>query len=598
MTPDIPFLLIIAVAMILFVKEVFPMDVTALTLLTVLLIFGFVNIDTAVSGFSNKAVLTVAIMFALSHGLVKTGFPEVMVERLSSISRESKWLASGAFLIAASIISALINNTAAVAILIPVAIQLSQKFQISPSKILIPLSYAAIYGGTLTLIGTSTNLLVASMVVGHSEFDKDPLGMFEFAAIGIIFLLVGTIYNLLVVPKILPSRAGVSSLTRNYQLAPYLTEFRIPSGSPLVDNTCFERGVSAKYDITVLAVIRGDVRNDANIRNLKLKAGDLLLARGSLENFVRFREEEKVLLLTDLKMNQSELTGADSVVVEGLVTQESALIGKSLKEADFRNTFGAFVLAIRREGRVLREKIAHIVLHFADTLLIFVPKSRLESLGTSRDLAILQEHSVKLHKVQFWWLAIAVIPLVMLISASGIVNILPAALVGLIILLLLKSISIQEVYSSINWSVIILVAAFIPVGAAVESTGTASIIAKGIADLGLVFRNDVTPYVSLSMIFLVSTLLTSFISNNAAAIVLVPIALAIAELLGVSARPFVFAICFGTSTSFMTPMGYQTNLMVYGPGRYKFNDFIKAGTPLTLVFWMIASIFIPLFWPF
>ncbi|MFQ6608578.1 MAG: SLC13 family permease [Fidelibacterota bacterium] len=598
MTPDIPFLLIIAVAMILFVKEVFPMDVTALTLLTVLLIFGFVNIDTAVSGFSNKAVLTVAIMFALSHGLVKTGFPEVMVERLSSISRESKWLASGAFLIAASIISALINNTAAVAILIPVAIQLSQKFQISPSKILIPLSYAAIYGGTLTLIGTSTNLLVASMVVGHSEFDKDPLGMFEFAAIGIIFLLVGTIYNLLVVPKILPSRAGVSSLTRNYQLAPYLTEFRIPSGSPLVDNTCFERGVSAKYDITVLAVIRGDVRNDANIRNLKLKAGDLLLARGSLENFVRFREEEKVLLLTDLKMNQSELTGADSVVVEGLVTQESALIGKSLKEADFRNTFGAFVLAIRREGRVLREKIAHIVLHFADTLLIFVPKSRLESLGTSRDLAILQEHSVKLHKVQFWWLAIAVIPLVMLISASGIVNILPAALVGLIILLLLKSISIQEVYSSINWSVIILVAAFIPVGAAVESTGTASIIAKGIADLGLVFRNDVTPYVSLSMIFLVSTLLTSFISNNAAAIVLVPIALAIAELLGVSARPFVFAICFGTSTSFMTPMGYQTNLMVYGPGRYKFNDFIKAGTPLTLIFWMIASIFIPLFWPF
>lgn len=574
------------------------MDVTALTLLTVLLIFGFVNIDTAVSGFSNKAVLTVAIMFALSHGLVKTGFPEVMVERLSSISRESKWLASGAFLIAASIISALINNTAAVAILIPVAIQLSQKFQISPSKILIPLSYAAIYGGTLTLIGTSTNLLVASMVVGHSEFDKDPLGMFEFAAIGIIFLLVGTIYNLLVVPKILPSRAGVSSLTRNYQLAPYLTEFRIPSGSPLVDNTCFERGVSAKYDITVLAVIRGDVRNDANIRNLKLKAGDLLLARGSLENFVRFREEEKVLLLTDLKMNQSELTGADSVVVEGLVTQESALIGKSLKEADFRNTFGAFVLAIRREGRVLREKIAHIVLHFADTLLIFVPKSRLESLGTSRDLAILQEHSVKLHKVQFWWLAIAVIPLVMLISASGIVNILPAALVGLIILLLLKSISIQEVYSSINWSVIILVAAFIPVGAAVESTGTASIIAKGIADLGLVFRNDVTPYVSLSMIFLVSTLLTSFISNNAAAIVLVPIALAIAELLGVSARPFVFAICFGTSTSFMTPMGYQTNLMVYGPGRYKFNDFIKAGTPLTLIFWMIASIFIPLFWPF
>jgi di/tricarboxylate transporter len=396
MTPEIQFLLIIFVAMILFVKEVLPMDVTALTLLTVLLVFGFVDLDTAISGFSNKAVLTVAIMFALSHGLVKTGFPEVMVDRLSSISGKSKWLAVGAFLVSASVFSALINNTAAVAILIPVAIQLSRRFQVSPSKVLIPLSYAAIYGGTLTLIGTSTNLLVASMVEG-----KISLGMFEFAKMGIIFLLVGTLYNLLVVPKILPSRAGVSSLTKNYQLSPYLTEFRVSEDSPLVGHTCFERGVSAKYDITVLAVIRGGERNDSNIRNLKLKEGDLLLSRGSLDNFIRFREEEKVLLLTDLKMNQSELTGAESVVVEGLVTQESTLIGQSLKEVDFRNSFGAFVLAIRREGRVLREKIAHIVLHFADTLLIFIPKSRLGSLAASRDLAILQEHDVKLHKVQF-----------------------------------------------------------------------------------------------------------------------------------------------------------------------------------------------------
>ena len=594
MTPEIQFLLIIFVAMILFVKEILPLDVTALTLLTVLLIFGFVDLETAISGFSNKAVLTVAIMFALSHGLVKTGFPEVMVDRLSSISGKSKWLAMGAFLVSASVFSALINNTAAVAILIPVAIQLSRRFQVSPSKVLIPLSYAAIYGGTLTLIGTSTNLLVASMVEGSNI----SLGMFEFAKMGIIFLVVGTLYNLLVVPKILPSRAGVSSLTKNYQLSPYLTEFRVPEDSPLVGYTCFERGVSAKYDITVLAVIRGGERHDSNIRNLKLKEGDLLLSRGSLDNFIRFREEEKVLLLTDLKMNQSELTGAESVVVEGLVTQESTLIGQSLKEVDFRNTFGAFVLAIRREGRVLREKIAHIVLHFADTLLIFIPKSRLGSLAASRDLAILQEHDVKLHKVQFWWLAIAVIPLVMFSAAAGLVNILPATLVGLVFLLLLRSVTIQEVYGSINWSVIILIAAFIPVGAAVESTGTAAMIADAITDLGSRFQGDIAHYASLSIIFLVATLLTSFLSNNAAAIVLVPIAISVAESLGISARPFVFAVCFGASTSFMTPLGYQTNLMVYGPGRYRFSDFMKAGAPLSIIFWILATIFIPIFWPF
>ncbi|MDP6569075.1 MAG: SLC13 family permease [Candidatus Marinimicrobia bacterium] len=594
MTPEIQFLLIIFVAMILFVKEILPLDVTALTLLTVLLIFGFVDLETAISGFSNKAVLTVAIMFALSHGLVKTGFPEVMVDRLSSISGKSKWLAMGAFLVSASVFSALINNTAAVAILIPVAIQLSRRFQVSPSKVLIPLSYAAIYGGTLTLIGTSTNLLVASMVEGSNI----SLGMFEFAKMGIIFLVVGTLYNLLVVPKILPSRAGVSSLTKNYQLSPYLTEFRVPEDSPLVGYTCFERGVSAKYDITVLAVIRGGERHDSNIRNLKLKEGDLLLSRGSLDNFMRFREEEKVLLLTDLKMNQSELIGAESVVVEGLVTQESTLIGQSLKEVDFRNSFGAFVLAIRREGRVLREKIAHIVLHFADTLLIFIPKSRLGSLAASRDLAILQEHDVKLHKVQFWWLAIAVIPLVMFSAAAGLINILPAALVGLVFLLLLRSVTIQEVYGSINWSVIILIAAFIPVGAAVESTGTATMIAEAITDLGSRFQEDIAPYASLSIIFLVATLLTSFISNNAAAIVLVPIAIAVAGSLDISARPFVFAVCFGASTSFMTPLGYQTNLMVYGPGRYRFSDFMKAGAPLSIIFWILATIFIPIFWPF
>lgn len=574
------------------------MDVTALILLTVLLVFGFVDIDTAISGFSNKAVLTVAIMFALSHGLVKTGFPEVMVDRLSTIGGKSKWLAVGAFLMSASVISALINNTAAVAILIPVAIQLSQRFQVSPSKVLIPLSYAAIYGGTLTLIGTSTNLLVASMVEVNGGFIDAPLGMFEFARMGIIFLIVGTFYNLLIVPKILPSRAGVSSLTKNYQLSPYLTEFRIAEDSPLVGHTCFERGVSAKYDITVLAVIRGDERHDFNIRNLKLREGDLLLSRGSLDSFIRFREEEKVLLLTDLKMNQSELTGTDSVVVEGLVTQESTLIGQSLKEVDFRNSFGAFVLAIRREGRVLREKIAHIVLHFADTLLIFIPKSRLGSLGASRDLAILQEHDVKLHKVRFWWLAIAVIPLVMFTAAAGLVDILPAALVGLVFLLLLRSVTMHEVYGSINWSVIILIAVFIPVGAAVKTTGLDVLIATVITDLGSNFQKDIIPFASLSIIFLVATLLTSFLSNNAAAIVLVPIALAIAESLGVSARPFVFAICFGASTSFMTPMGYQTNLMVYGPGRYKFSDFMKAGAPLTLIFWVLASYFIPIFWPF
>jgi len=348
----------------------------------------------------------------------------------------------------------------------------------------------------------------------------------------------------------------------------------------------------------VLTIIRGDIRLETNIRSIKLEEGDILLVRGTLENFVRFREEEKVLLLTDTKMTQSELTRGESIIVEGLVPQGSEFIGKSAKDIDFRYKFGALVLAIRREGKTLREKIAHITLHFADALLIFVPRSRLSALTDSPDLAILHEHDIRIHKVRFWWLAIAVIPIIMIIAVAGFMDILQAALIGAVLLLLLRSITIQEAYRSVNWSVIILVAAFVPIGIAVERSGTAIMIGSSIASFGLSFPQDLAPYAALSLFYLVAVGLTSVLSNNAAAIVLVPISLAVALELGVDARPFIFAVCFGASTSFMTPLGYQTNVMVYGPGQYRFTDFIKAGALLNLIFWVLATVCIPLFWPF
>ncbi|MFQ6674038.1 MAG: SLC13 family permease [Fidelibacterota bacterium] len=589
------FLLLIGVVLALFVYEVFPIDVTALTLLVVLLVAGYIDIGEAISGFSNKAVLTVAAMFILSQALAKTGFLEVIVDRLGHMGGKRKGLGMLIFLVVTSLISGFINNTATVAIFIPLALQLSARFHLSPSKILIPLSYAAIYGGTLTLIGTSTNLLVSAMVEDHG---LPPFQMFEFAKMGLIFLAAGTLYNFWIVPKVLPSRAGVSSLTRNYHMSSYLTEFRVADGSPLIGSTCLERGVNENFDITILSIIRDETRYDTDIRKVKLQKGDILLARGTLDNFVRFREEEKVLLLTDVKMTQSELTGHESVMVEGLVTPGSALIGKSVKEVDFRNKFGAFVLAVRREGKTLREKIAHIVLHFADALLIHVPRSRLKILRESRDLAILQEHDIRLHKVRFWWLAIAVIPMITVAAAAGVVDILEAALMGVVVLLLVRSITIHESYEAIDWSVIIMIAAFIPVGIVMERTGAAQMIGEIIARVGKSFPGDLVPYAAVSVTYLVAVIMTSFISNNSAAIVMVPIALAVAHSIGVDARPFLFAICFGASTVFMTPIGYQTNLMVYAPGRYRFADYLRAGAPLDLIFWILASFLIPIFWPF
>lgn len=589
------FLVLLTAVLVVLAWEVFPVDVTALTLLAVLLGLGFLDISDAISGFSNKAVLTVAAMFILSQALVKTGFLEVVVNQLERLGEGRRTLGILIFILATSVISGFINDTATVAIFIPLALQLSTRFRMSPSKILIPLSYAALYGGTLTLIGTSTNLLVSAM--GESR-GLPPLGMFEFARMGLLFLLAGTLYNIWIVPKLLAPRAGISSLTQNYQMSRYLTEFKVGEESPLIGSTCLERGVSENYDITILSIIRNGHRYDIDIRNLTLQAGDVLLARGTLNNFLQFREKEKVLLLTDVKMSQAELAGQDNALVEGLITPGSSLIGKTLKQVDFRRKFGAFVLAIRREGKTLREKIAHIVLRFADTMLIHVPRSELSVVAESPDIAILQEHDVRLHKVRFWWLVIVLIPLIMATAALGVVDVLQAALTGVVILLLLRSITIQESYSAINWSVIVMIAAFIPVGIAMEKTGTAALVGKLMVGAGDVFSPDLAPYAVLSLTYLVAVLLTSLMSNNTAAIVLFPIAFDVATRLGADARPFIFAVCFGASTAFMTPMGYQTNLMVYGPGRYRFKDFIKAGTPLSVVFWILATIFIPIFWPF
>ena len=588
------FIFLIFLALIFFLREIFPIDVTALLLLCVLIIFDYLTLEEAISGFSNKAVLTVALMFVLSASIVKTGIIEVLADKLTQLSN-NVWFTVGLILIGTSLISGFINNTATVAIFIPFALHLGKKYELSPSKLLIPLSFAGIYGGMLTLIGTSTNLIVSSIV---EDYGLEPLKMFDFLTMGLVFLLFGTFYNVFLVPKLLSSRAGISSLTGKYHLSAYLTEFEVDNESPLIGSTCLDRGVSKNYDITVLSIIRNDERIETNLRNQKIKSGDILMARGTLDNFIRFRDEEKLLMLTDKKMNQNELISGASTIVEGLVTQNSSLIGNSLFDVDFRKKFGAFVLAVRREGKTLREKIARIKLHFADTLLIFVPKSSMDTMIKNRDLAILQEHEVSIKKVKFWWLAIAVIPLAMLLAALGAVDILEAALIGVVILLVVGSISPEEAYQSINWSVIIMIAAFVPVGIAMERSGAAEMIASLVSNFGSNFHVQMAPHASMSLMFLISIIITSLMSNNTAAIILIPIAISVSTQMNVDAKPFIFAVAFGASTSFATPMGYQTNLMVYGPGQYKFSDFVKVGVPLNIIFWLLGTFFIPIIWSF
>ena len=597
MTADIAFILVLlALGFILFVTELFSIDVTALILLSILFLLGYLTPEEAVSGFANPAVLTIAFLFILSRALQKTGLLEYLVVRINRIANRSKILGRTVYLFTISIASAVVNNTAIVAIFMPVTIRLAHKYKLSPSKMLIPLSYAAILGGTLTLVGTSTNLLVNS--VYEVSGDVEPMGMFEFARYGSILLVVGLLYILFIAPKLLPSRTVTSSLTKSYHLGGYLTEMKVTEESPLVGKTCFERGINANYDVMVLDILRDKKMITTNIRRTPLKEGDILFVRGTLDNFLRMKEVEKIKLLTDEKLTQEELEQEENVLMECLLTEKSDLVGRSLMAANFRQRFGTFILAVRREGAILRKKIAHVILNSYDTLLVYGPTNKIENLSKNGDFIVLGKVEAELRKQRFWWMTIIVILGAIGLAATGTIPIMKGGMLGVVILLALRILTPQEGYQSIHWQVIVLIASLIPVGIVIQTTGTAEWIGTFISNVAKSFPEKWQPYALLGLIYLITMILTEVSSNAATAIIMTPIALAVSNQMGLEPRAFIFAVAFAASASFITPVGYQTNLMVYGPGGYKFSDYIRVGFPLAFIFLILAVFFLPRLWPF
>ena len=587
---------ILVLGFILFLLEYFTIDVTALIILSCFFGLGYLTPTEAVSGFSNPAVITIGLLFILSSAIQKTGLLEYLVVTINRLLQSSKGLGMAVYYFTVSIASSLINNTAIVAIFMPVTIRLAHRYQISPSKMLIPLSYAAILGGTLTLVGTSTNLLVNSIYMSYEGVE--PLGMFEFFRYGIIILIIGTIYLLIIAPKLIPSRTVTSSLTKSYHLGGYLTEMRIKKESPLVGKSCLDRSINHNYDVTVLDIIRNQKHIVNNIRRTILKEGDILFVRGTLDNFIRMKEVEGITLLTDEKLTQVELEQEDNELVECLLTDDSDLVGKSLMSTNFRQVFGAFILAIRREGDIIRKKIAHMQLHAFDTLLVYGPTKKISALSDRGDFIVLGKVEARLQKDRFWWVSIYVVLISIFLASIGYVPILKGAFISVVILLCLKIITAQESYQSIHWQVIILIAALIPIGIVLQSTGTADWIGNNISRFIYLFSISWQPYVLLATIYFITMILTEISSNVATAIIMVPIAIAVSGQIGLESRPFVFAVAFAASASFITPIGYQTNLMVYGPGGYKFSDYIRVGLPLSLLLFLTAVIILPNIWSF
>ncbi len=589
-------LTILALGFILFLTEYFTIDVTALIILSCFFGLGYLNPQEAISGFSNSAVITIGLLFILSSAIQKTGVLEYLVISINKLLQSSKTVGMAIYYVTISIASSLINNTAIVAIFMPVTIRLAHKYRVSPSKMLIPLSYAAILGGTLTLVGTSTNLLVSSIYMSYENVE--PIRMFEFSKYGIVILIIGTLYLLIVAPKIIPSRTVTTSLTKSYHLGGYLTEMKIKKGSVLIGKSCLDRSINYNYDVTVIDIIRDKQHIVNNIRRTILKEGDILFVRGTLENFIRMKEVEGITLLTDEKLTQSELEQEDNELVECLLTDESDLVGKSLMSANFRQIYGAFILAIRREGDIFRKKIAHMKLNPFDTLLVYGPSKKISGLSERGDFIVLGKVEARLQKDRLWWVSIYVIIISIFFATIGYIPIIKGAFISVVILLSLKIISAQESYQSIHWQVIILIAALIPIGIVLQKTGTDDWIAENIASFIFMFSSSIQPYLLLATIYFITMVLTEISSNVATAIIMVPIAISVSNQLFLDSRPFVFAVAFAASASFITPIGYQTNLMVYGPGGYKFSDYIRVGLPLSLLLFFMAVIIIPYIWSF
>ncbi len=583
-------LLLLVLAAILLASERVRADLVAMMVLAALIFTGILDVDQALSGFSNPATITVACMFVLSAGLQGSGVVQVLGDRLlrhGPSSGSALMLVSG---LVVAPVSAFINNTAAVAIFLPITLRASHGNHISPSRLMMPLSFFAMMGGCCTLIGTSTNILVSSIAVGHG---LEPFGMFELTRVGLVLFVAGAVYLLVFGRKVIPVRIQAETLTEGFHLNRYLSEVIILPGSTLIGQTLLDAKLGEKHDLEVLGHVRRKVMRSIAVDE-QLEEDDILLVKAPAAALVQLSQAAGIRVRSGSSPGDATLRSHDSALLEAVVTPNSDLEGRSMKAVDFRNRYGATALAIRRHGEDIREKIGHVRLRIGDELLILAPRRSLERLRRQRSFVILEELEVPVVKPLMAAISTGIVAGVVLIAAVGWFGIAEAAVAGAVAMVLSGCVPVRRVYEQIEWSVIILLAGLIPLGVALETSG----VAARAGELLISVAGDYGPVAVLSFLFLLAALLTGVMSNTATAALLAPLALNCAHALNVDSRPFLIAVAIASSAAFYTPIGYQTNLLVYGPGGYRFRDFVQAGLPLTLLYWIGASILIPRFYPF
>ncbi len=584
-------LLLTAGCVYVLVKEKLRVDLAAIFVSIALVATRVLTPEQGLSGFSNSATVTVAAMFVLSAGLSRTGALNAATAILVKIARWAPWLAVLVTMLAAGAASAFINNTAVVAVLLPVALEMGRAAGISPSRLLMPLSFASMFGGVCTLIGTSTNILVSSIAEKHG---LPAFAMFEPSPLGLIMAGAGMAYMFLIGIRLIEERRGTADLTEFFDMGRYLTDVVLGPEAKSVGKVAAHSPLVKDLDVEILAVFRNGQRLAEPPEQIVLQAGDVVRLNCDTARLEKLQHRLGVSLISHLGWRDQDLEGEDLELLEAVVAPNSPLIGETLKSLRFKDAYGAKVLAIRHHGQVAQTKLDSVPLHPGDTLLLSVPHTHLEEIARNPAFVLVTRKVMPKYRGRKALLAVAIIAGVVAVSALKIAPIVVAALAGAALMVVAGCLKPDEVYPAVDWKVILMMAGLIPLGTAIETTGLAALLAKFITAVFGFFG----PVVFLSALYLCTSLLTEVMSNTATAVLLAPIAISSAQALGVDSRPFLVAVMFVASSSFMTPVGYQTNTLIFGPGGYKFRDFLRAGGPLNVIFWILATIFIPQFWPF